>query len=85
MDALQQIKNDLSIKIFGLYISEEELKHRIELRSDDKFKDFEICKKINNDVLKMKHEDEILINTTGQTAEETAAKVFDVLLHCDRD
>jgi len=81
LNALNKIKNNLSVKIFGLFVTEDELKQRINIRPDDKFKDFEICKKINNDVLKIKNEEEILIDTTGQTAEKTAAKIFDILLH----
>jgi broad-specificity NMP kinase len=81
LDTLYKLNNDLSIKIFGLYLSEEELKNRIELRPDDKFKNFEICKNINDDVLKLKNKNEILIDTTGQTAEETAKKIFDVLIN----
>jgi len=84
MDTLQQLKKDLSFKIFGLYVTEEELMHRIELRPDDKFKDFEICKNINNDTLKIKHKDEILIDTTGQTAEETAKRIFDIINQYDQ-
>jgi len=81
LDILYKLNNDLSIKIFGLYVSEKELKHRIEFRPDGKFKDFEICKKINDDVLKLKSENEILIDTTEQTKEKTAAKIFNMLIH----
>jgi len=83
MDALYQIRKDLSFKIFGLYVTDEELINRIEIRPDDKFKDFAVCKKINDDVLKVKNKDEILIDTTGQTAEETAKKIFDILNQSD--
>jgi len=83
MDTLHQIKKDLSYKIFGLYVSDEELLHRIESRTDDKFKDFNICKRINDDGLKIRYKDEIFIDTTGQTAEETAKKVFDILIQSD--
>jgi len=79
--ALYKSNNDLSVNIFGLYVSEEELKHRIELRPDDKFKDFEVCKKINEDVLRFKIESEILIDTTEQTAEKTAKRIFDILFY----
>jgi adenylate kinase family enzyme len=81
LDTLYKLNNDLSIKIFGLHVSEEELKHRIEFRPDDKFKNLDICKKINDDVIKLKNENEILIDTTGQTAENTAMKIFDILIH----
>jgi uncharacterized lipoprotein YehR (DUF1307 family) len=47
------------------------------LRPNDKFKDFVICKKINDDVFKTRGENEVLIDTTGQTAEETAAKILE--------
>jgi broad-specificity NMP kinase len=76
LNTLYQTKIDLSVKIFGLHVTDEELEHRLELRPNDKFKDFAICKKINDDILEIKDENEILIDTTGQTAMETAAKIY---------
>jgi broad-specificity NMP kinase len=82
LDTLYKVQNDLSVKIFGLYVEEKELKHRLELRPDDKFKDFAICKKINEDVFKIKDENVILIDTTKKTAEETAKIINDILDRC---
>ena len=80
LEEIYKLKNDLSIKIFGLYVTDEELKRRLELRPSDKFKDFTISKKQNDDILNIKYENEILIDTTSQTAEETAIKIFDTLI-----
>jgi broad-specificity NMP kinase len=76
---LYKMKNNLSIKIFGLYVAEEELKRRLELRHNDEFKDFVISKKLNDDILNIKSENEFLIDTTYQTAAETALKIYDRL------
>jgi broad-specificity NMP kinase len=77
---LNKMMNALSVKVFGLYVTDEELKRRLELRSNDKFKDFAISKKQNDDILNMKNENEILIDTTYQTAEETASKIYNILI-----
>ena len=80
LNELYEMKNDLSIKTFGLYVTDEELKQRLESRPSDKFKDFTISKKQNDDILNKKSENVILIDTTGQTAEETATKIYDILI-----
>jgi hypothetical protein len=76
---LYRIKNDLSVKIFGLYVTDEELKRRLELRPNDMFKDFLISKELNDEIIKIKNENEILFDTTCQTAEETAQKIYDTI------
>ncbi len=77
---IQKIKNDVSIKIFGLTVMEEELKHRLEIRSNDKFKNFEYSKILNDEIMNIKNEKEVLINTTNQTPEKTALKIYDMLV-----
>jgi broad-specificity NMP kinase len=78
LNELHKSKTDLCIKIFGLYVTDEELKRRLELRSNDKFKDFAICKKLNDDIINLKGENEILIDTTGQKPEEIAVKLYNI-------
>jgi energy-coupling factor transporter ATP-binding protein EcfA2 len=63
---------DFSIKIFSLYLSSFELKRRLENRPADKFRNFEISKKINDDTLKFHDDGEILIDTTYLNVNETA-------------
>jgi broad-specificity NMP kinase len=76
LNEIHKSEMDLCIKIFGLYVTDEELKRRLELRPNDKFKDFAICKKLNDDIINLKDKNEILIDTTGQKPEETAAKIY---------
>jgi hypothetical protein len=78
-EKLKLLKNDLQISIFGLYTSENEIEKRLDLRSNDKFKDFEICKKLNNDTLKFRHENEIQIDTTDLTEKETSRIIYEKL------
>ena len=66
-EKLKLMNKDWQISIFGLYASENEIEKRLDLRSNDKFKDIEICKKLNNDTLKFRHEKEIQIDTTDLT------------------
>ncbi|MEZ4830070.1 MAG: AAA family ATPase [Bacteroidia bacterium] len=75
LETLYQQDENLSIKIFGLFTTDEELKRRLDLRKYPEFKDFPICKRLNNDVLKWKHESEFQINTTGLSPTQTAEKI----------
>ena len=72
LDTLNQLDKDLSIKIFGLFTTDDELKRRLDLRSNEEFKDFEICKRLNDDVIKIKCDTEFQIDTTGLLPTQTA-------------
>lgn len=76
LDTLYQLDNNLSIKIFGLFTTYEELQRRLELRSDPEFRDFTICKKLNDDVQKIKYNNEFQINTTGLSPTQTAEIIY---------
>jgi len=76
LETLYQLDENLSIKIFGLFTTDEELKRRLDLRTYAEFKDFQICKRLNDDVLKWKHESEFQVDTTGLSATQTAEKIF---------
>lgn len=65
-----------NIKVFGLYVSVDELQKRLEQRSSVEFKDFEICKRLNDDLLKWASSREILIDTTGLVADQTAERIL---------
>lgn len=80
LEKLNQLNNEFSIRIFALYATEEELKKRIESRNNGEFKDFNICKKLNNDLLKYKHDNEFQINTTGLLPAETAKIIYDTIM-----
>ncbi|MFT3845762.1 MAG: AAA family ATPase [Lacibacter sp.] len=82
LETLNKNNATLSIKVFGLFTTDEELRNRLNKRSASEFRDFEICKKLNDDVLKWKHETEIQINTTGLTAEQTAEIIYHQLNSC---
>lgn len=73
---LNQMEVNLQIKIFGLFTTEDELKSRLEKRSETEFKDFAVCKKLNADVLKWKHENEFQVDTTGLTPTQTAGNLI---------
>jgi tRNA A37 N6-isopentenylltransferase MiaA len=78
LERLNNMKKDWKISIFSLYVTESELKKRLDLRTD-KFKDFDISKKINNDTIEFKLENEIQIDTTELTAKETSKLIYDYL------
>ncbi len=76
LETLYRHDENLSIKIFGLYTTEDELRRRLDLRTASEFRDFVICKKLNDDVLKWKCENEFQINTTGIIAAQSAEKIY---------
>ena len=79
LTAFHKLDINLSIKVFGLFTSDDELKKRLEFRSDDKFKNFGICKKLNEDVQKIKIKNEFQINTTGLVSMQTAEIIYNHL------
>ncbi|VVB50984.1 AAA domain protein [uncultured archaeon] len=80
LEKLNHLNDELSISIFGLYTTEEELKKRIESRKKGEFRDFNICKKLNDEVLKIKYEKEFQINTTGLLPNETAKIIYNKIM-----
>ena len=76
LETLNQHDENLSVKIFGLYTTDEELKRRLDLRTSPEFKDFPICKRLNDDVQKIKYETEFQIDTTGLLPKQTAEIIF---------
>ena len=76
IDTLRQLDGSLAVKIVGLYASDEVLRTRLEERPLDEFKDFEISKKLNEDVLKIKPLNECQIDTSGLSARQTAEEIY---------
>jgi hypothetical protein len=79
LDTLHRLDEKITIKIFGLFTTDEELKSRLKIRMNKEFKDFSISKKLNDDVLKWKHDSEFQINTTGLSSSQTAQKIHEQL------
>ncbi len=73
---LKMLNPNVSISVFGLYVTEEELEKRIGARGAEEFRDVNICKRLNSDVLKFKNENEFLVSTTGRLSEETAKIIY---------
>jgi chloramphenicol 3-O-phosphotransferase len=80
IDTLRQLDGSLTIKLVGLYVSDEVLRARLEARPVDEFKDFSICKKLNEDILKMSHHSEFQIDTTELSPRQTAEEVYKRLI-----
>ena len=76
LNSLFQLNKNIEVKIFGLYTSPKELKRRLDVRTTNQFKDFSICQKLNDDVLKWKHESEFQLDTTGVTSDFTASRIY---------
>ena len=81
LDNLNQLDKDLSIRVFGLYTSEEELQKRIQFRKKGEFRKYDICQRLNEEVMKKKYPGEYQIDTTGLLAKETAKIIFDYLIN----
>ena len=76
---LNSINSKLNIVEFGLYVSTKELIKRISERKKDEFKEIETCLKINEDMLRIKPEKEIQIDTTNRKPQETAQIMIDLI------
>ena len=76
LESLYEIDKTLSIKLFGLYVTEDELRKRLDLRSNAEFRDFGICKRLNDDLLKVKYHSEFQIDTSGLLPMQTAEIIY---------
>jgi len=74
---LKELSKVLTIKIFGLYTTNEELKKRVDIRGPEEFRDLNICIRLNGDVLKFRRPDEFQIDTTGLLPDQTAKIISD--------
>lgn len=79
IEALQESSSFLNIVLIGLYTSESELMKRLDERKETEFKDLEISRRLNSDVLKWKHKLEFQIDTTGLEPRETARRICNVI------
>jgi chloramphenicol 3-O-phosphotransferase len=77
IDRIRHFDSNLTISVFGLFTTDDELERRLALRQNGEFRDVAICKKLNSDVLKIIHETEFLIDTTGLLPMETAQKIYE--------
>jgi len=77
LNSIRNFNSNLIIRIFALYVTDNELKKRLELRSSGKFKNFEISKNINYDTIKLCYNDECKIDTSNISAKDTAKTIFE--------
>ncbi len=77
MDRIHHFDSNLTISVFGLFTTEDELERRLALRQHGEFRDVAISKKLNSDLLKIRQEAETLIDTTGLLPAETARKIYE--------
>ena len=75
LESLSQFDRSISVKLFALYVTEDVLKKRLELRSGSEFRDFKICKKLNEDVLKIKQASEYQVDTSALSPMQAAEKI----------
>ena len=78
-DTLRRKDSALSMKLFGLYASDDEMKWRLDNRSEAEFRDALISKKLTDDMLRWKRDEEIQIDTTGLVPEQTADLIYKAL------
>jgi broad-specificity NMP kinase len=81
LDNLFLLDKAFSIKIVGLYTTENELQKRIELRKEGEFRDFKICKRLNEETLKFKCDNEFQIDTTGALPKNIAKTIYGQVIH----
>ena len=76
INTLLDNRDNLNIKIFGLYVNEDELKKRLGERSSEQYRNFILSNEVNKEVINSKDENLIIIDTTDKTAEETSNTIL---------
>jgi broad-specificity NMP kinase len=79
LDTLQQLNGGLAIKLFALTASADVLKRRLEARPLDQFKEFEVSRRINADVLTIKPPNESTIDSSALSPQQTAEEICRLL------
>jgi hypothetical protein len=79
LDDLHKIDINASVRIFGLFASENEIHRRVQLRKTSEFRDFDICRQLNNEVMHKIYAGEYQIDTTGLMAKDTASLIIKYL------
>lgn len=80
LQALKQHDAQLHLALFGLTAAAEILAQRLNGRPQDQFKDFEIARQLNADVAKIRRPEEIQLDTSALSPEQTADRIISVLL-----
>ncbi len=81
LENLNHLESNLTIRIFGLCASEDELNKRIQSRTNGEFNNYAICHSLNNEVRNEKYDGEYQIDTTGLLPIETARIIFNHITH----
>lgn len=76
LNKLRHLDSNLSIRVVGLYTSDEELRRRIQARKSTEFRDYPICQQQNDDVRKNRYSGERQVDTTGLSPEDTAKAIY---------
>ena len=71
-----RIDKKLSIKVFGLFTTENELRNRLDVRKKGEPYNFEFYKRLNDKVVGIKYDGEYQIDTTGLLPELTAEIIY---------
>jgi len=79
INSLLDNKDNLNIKIFGLYVNEDELKKRLSERSSEQYNNFILSNEVNKEMINLKDKNIIIIDTSNKTAEDTANYIFGCL------
>ena len=75
LKTLGELRPGVGVEVFGLYADEEVLRARLAGRPADGFRDFDIARKLNADLLQISDKQETQIDTSRLTSAMVAAKI----------
>jgi len=79
INTLYKSGKDLSFKIFGLCVNEDELEKRLKARSADQYNNFILSNEVNKEIINLKGDNVHILDTSGKTSEDTANKILSCL------
>lgn len=80
LHTLKQHDAQFHVALFGLTAAAEILAQRLNGRPQDQFKDFEIARQLNADVVKIRRPEEVQVDTSALSPEQTADRIINALL-----
>jgi broad-specificity NMP kinase len=76
IDTLLRAGGAITIRLIALTASVDELKRRLDARPADQFKEFEVSRKLNDDVLRIRPPNELQIDTSRLSPMQAAEEVY---------
>jgi predicted kinase len=79
LERLRTLRSDVSVRAFALVPNVDVLRARVEGRPDGEFKDFSVCRRINEDMVKYREREETVIDNSDISPMSTMSVIWNAV------